>query len=466
MQNLFDEVGSLDQRCYKQFHLSEDILMEHAAEGMASFIRNKFPQHSSIIIICGSGNNGADGIALSRLLHKDFNVALLQAKKATSPMAHLQTKRSQALDIRYIDRIEKCDIIVDALVGTGFKGEFDTELSLLMQTLNATDAFKIACDIPSGINSNGNCAKDTFIADITLTMGALKKSLFLDEAKDFVGEIKVIDLGLSRLVYERDSSWELLEFSDMQLPYRTQENSHKGSFGHLSIACGEKSGAAIMSGLAALNFGAGLLTLVGYENEQTLHLPHSLMYTHSLPSTTTALACGMGLGAEFSDAELSKFLDNQLPLIVDADIFHMECIQEILKRDKLVLTPHPKEFCALLKQLNIAAISVEELQKQRFKYVELFCNSYPNAVLLLKGANVIIAQDEKFFINPHGSAKLAKGGSGDVLSGLIGALLAQGYAPLDASLSASLAHTKLAQNYTGADFSLTPDDLIQGIGNL
>ncbi len=466
MQNLFDEVGSLDQRCYTQFHLNEDILMEHAAEGIASFIRNKFPQHSKIIIVCGSGNNGADGIALSRLLHKDFNVSLLQAKKTKSPMALLQTKRNQALGVRHINTIEACDIIVDALVGTGFNGEFDTEFSSLIQTLNATDAFKIACDIPSGINSNGNCAKDTFIADTTLTMGALKKSLFLDEAKDFVGDIEVIGLGLSRLVYERDSSWKLLDFADMQLPYRAQKNSHKGSFGHLSIACGEKSGAAIMSGLAALNFGVGLVSLVGYENEKTLHLPHTLMYTHTLPPTTTAIACGMGLGREFSDKELSKFLDNTLALIVDADIFHMECIQEILKRDQLILTPHPKEFCALLKQLNLAKINVQELQKQRFKYVELFCKSYPNAVLLLKGANVIIGQDQKFFINPHGSAKLAKGGSGDVLSGLIGALLAQGYTPLDASISASLAHTKLAQNYTGADFSLTPDDLIQGIGNL
>ncbi len=466
MQNLFDEVGSLDKRCYKQFHLSEDILMEHAAEGMASFIRHKFSQNSKIIIVCGSGNNGADGIALSRLLHKDFNVSLLQAKKIKSPMALLQTKRSQTLEIPYINTIEKCDLIVDALVGTGFNGELNTELSSLMQTLNATDAFKIACDIPSGINSNGNCAKDTFVADTTLTMGALKKSLFLDEAKDFVGAIEVIDLGLSRFIYERDSSWKLLDFADMQLPFRAQKNSHKGCFGHLGIACGEKSGAAIMSGLAALNFGAGLLTLVGYENEQTLHLPYSLMYAHSLPSTSTALACGMGLGTEFSDAELSKFLNNQLPLIVDADIFHMQCIQEILKRDKLVLTPHPKEFCALLKRLNLADISVEELQKGRFRYVELFCQNYPNAVLLLKGANVIIGQAEKFFINPHGSAKLAKGGSGDVLSGLIGALLAQGYSPLNATISASLAHTKLAQNYTGADFSLTPDDLIQGIGDL
>ena len=250
------------------------------------------------------------------------------------------------------------------------------------------------------------------------------------------------------------------------MPARERKNSHKGSFGHLAIASGEKIGASIISGLSAFKFGAGLVTLVGYENEQTLNIPYTLMYSHKLPSNTTALACGMGLGMEFSDSELSEFLDNTLPLVIDADIFHMNFIKEILKRENLVLTPHPKEFVSLLKQLNLADISVEELQKNRFHYVEIFCEKFPHCVLLLKGANVIIGEGSEFFINSHGSAKLAKGGSGDVLSGLIGSLLAQGYKPLEATQTASLVHTKLALNYTGSDFSLTPDDLIGQIGNL
>ncbi|MDQ7043381.1 MAG: ADP/ATP-dependent (S)-NAD(P)H-hydrate dehydratase, partial [Sulfurimonas sp.] len=160
------------------------------------------------------------------------------------------------------------------------------------------------------------------------------------------------------------------------------------------------------------------------------------------------------------------FFDNSLPLILDADILAMPTILKLLKRDKLVLTPHPKEFLTLLKLTNLADISIDTLQAERFKYVELFVQKYKNVTLLLKGANVIIAQGEKTFVNPHGSAKLAKGGSGDVLSGLIGALLAQGYSPLNAAIGASLAHTTLAKNYTGTDFSLTPDDLINGIGKL
>ena len=453
MQKIFDEVASLDERCYEEFALSEDLLMEHAADGMADYIRENFKRDIKVIIVCGSGNNGADGIALARLLHCDYEVCIYHVKEPKSEMAQLQKKRCDAIGVKIINSLERCDALVDAIVGTGFSGEFSDELKSLISEMNENSAFKIACDIPSS----------GFYADVTLTMGALKKSMFLDATKEFVGEIRVLDLGVSREVYETSSSWYLLDFEDIVLPNRVKKNTHKGSFGHLVLACGQKSGASIMSAKAALRFGAGLVTLMGYENTQ---IPHTIMYSHTMPYNATALALGMGLGDEFSDIELNEFLDNFLPLIADADVFHMEIIKEILKRDKIVLTPHAKEFIALLKQVNLADISVSELQNERFFYVELFCKKYPHATLILKGANVIIAKDDEFFINPHGTSALAKGGSGDVLSGLIGALLAQGYTPLEAAKSASLTHTALAQGYKGADFSLTSDDLIDAIGKL
>ena len=456
MQKLFDEVATLDARCYEEFFLSEDILMEHAAEGMASFIKERFQKGAKIIVVVGSGNNGADGIALARLLHGDFNVALLHAKEPKSPMVLLQKKRADALGVPVLTQLEACDAVVEAIVGTGFSGRFDNKIASFIEQMNNLQAYKIACDVPS----NG------FYADTTLTMGALKKALFLDKNKDAVGSIKVLDLGLSRTLYEKDSKWYLLDETDLQLPHRTQKSSHKGTYGHLAVLSGEKLGASVMAASAALRFGSGLVTLVGYEKEQLLNIPAELMYVHALPKTTSAIAMGMGLGSEFSQKELLAFLDNSLPLIIDADLFSMDVVLEILKRDNLVLTPHPKEFVSLLQLTGIADISVTELQEERFKYVELFCQKYPHATLLLKGANVIIGQGEAFYINPHGSAKLAKGGSGDVLSGLIGALLAQGYTPLHAAIHASLAHTQLAKNHTGADFSLTPNDLIEGIGKL
>ncbi|MEA2090860.1 MAG: NAD(P)H-hydrate dehydratase [Campylobacterota bacterium] len=453
MQKLFDEVATLDARCYEEFGLSEDILMEHAAEGMAAYIRASFTKNSKVIIVCGSGNNGADGIALGRLLYADYDVSIYYAKKPKSTMALLQEKRAKAVDVKECLQIEESDVLVESIVGTGFKGEFSSELKELIKKLNKSGAFKIACDMPS-------CS---FIADVTLTMGALKKSMFLDEAKDAVGEIRVLDLGVSRDVYETATNWNLLDLEDLQLPIRSKKDSHKGSFGHLAISCGEKSGASIMSAQSALKFGSGLVTLVGYED---ILVPYTIMYSHELPKNTTALALGMGLGNEFSDRELDKFLDNSLPLVADADIFHMPILLEVLKRKNAVLTPHAKEFVALLKQTGLADISVDELQKNRFKYVEIFVDAYPDVTLILKGANVIIAQNNQFFINPHGTSSLAKGGSGDVLSGLVGALLAQGYQPINAAKNASLAHTKLALNYKGADFSLTPDNLIAEICNL
>lgn len=454
MQKIFEEVASLDARCYEEFFLSEDLLMEHAASGMAEYIRAHCDKGAKVIIVCGSGNNGADGIALARLLHGIYDVALFCLKKPASKMALLQHKRAKSVGVKEIEKLEPCDVLVDAIVGTGFNGVFSPEIQKTLEEMNGAKALKIACDVPSGY---------LFCADVTLTMGALKKRMFLDSAKEFVGKVEVLELGVSRDIYEKSTAWHLLDLQDLKLPHRTKKDSHKGSYGHLALALGEKSGASIMSALSALRFGAGLVTLVGYE---ALQLPHQLMYSHEVPANTTALALGMGLGAEFSQMELERFLDNSLPLIADADIFSMPKIVDILKRESVVLTPHAKEFVSLLRICGVADISVEELQKNRFKYAEDFCKTYPNVTLLLKGANVIIAQDEKFYINPHGTPALAKGGSGDVLCGLIGALLAQGHNPLEAAINGSLTHAKLALRYKGADFSLTPDDLIDEISKL
>lgn len=454
MQKLFSEVASLDKRCYEEFFLSEEILMEHAAVGMADFIRDKFQKNIKIIIVCGSGNNGADGLALARLLHLNFDVSVYYAKKPTSKMAVLQDKRAKSIGVKECKELQECDVLVDAIVGTGFVGEFSSDIETLIKEMNRVKAYKIACDVPSG---------NMFAADTTLTMGALKKNMFLDSAKDFLGEIRVVDLGVARDIYEKPTNWNLLDLDDLKLPYRNKKDSHKGSFGHLALACGSKSGASIMSALSALRFGSGLVTLVGFED---IEIPHTIMYSHAVPKNATALALGMGLGDEFSKIELEKFLDNGLPVVADADVFHMLIVSEILKREQVIITPHVKEFISLLRLVDLAEITAEELQKNRFKYAEMFCEKFPHVTLILKGANVIIAKGKEFYINPHGTSALAKGGSGDVLSGLVGSLLAQGYDCISAAINGSLAHTQLALNYKGADFSLTPDDLIDGIGKL
>ncbi len=463
MQNLYKEVASLDRRCYEEFNLSEDILMEHAADGMADYIRSNYDNDKKILIVCGGGNNGADGIALARLLHVDYDVSIMLPFGAKSEMAKLQFLRLKSLHVRVVKSLCKCDILVDALFGSGFSRDFDEKTTKLLESMNSLNAIKIACDIPSGLHLEGTLQESSFIADVTLSMGALKLGMFSDMAKDVVGKIYVLDLGVSRKIYEIDSTYKLLDLEDLKLPHRQTQNSHKGTYGHLSVICGEKEGAAVISGLSALRFGVGLVTLVSNEN---VKIPYELMQSHLLPSNTTAICLGMGLGQEFAEYELESILDNTLPLIIDADIFSHPMLLKLLKREDIILTPHPKEFVSLYRACGLGDISVEELQKQRFKYVQIFSKAYPHIVVLLKGSNVIIAKNEKLFINPHGSNILSKGGSGDVLSGIIGALLSQGNTPLDAAINGSLAHTKSAKNLTCNTYAMTPDDLIEGLKTL
>jgi len=181
-------------------------------------------------------------------------------------MALLQQKRSKNINIPTCQEISECDVLIDAIVGTGFNGEFNDKLSAIIENMNKTKAYKIACDVPSGYR---------FYADTTLTMGALKKEMFLDKHKDFTGNIIVADLGVSREIYETKTTSYLLDLEDLELPFRNRQNTHKGTFGHLFVACGEKSGAGILSAKSALRFGSGLVSLVGFKD---INIHHSLMF--------------------------------------------------------------------------------------------------------------------------------------------------------------------------------------------
>ena len=461
MQKIFDEVNSLDKRCYEKFALSEDILMEHAASSMYDFIESKFEENKSILIVCGSGNNGADGIALARLLHKKYDVNLYLAKEPKSTMAKIQLQRVKSLDIKIVKEIFEADIIVDCLFGSGLNKQLNIDDTSLLESLNSFNSYKIACDIPSGIDTLGQVKTIAFEAETTITMGALKTSLFSDIAKDYVGEIIVANLGVQREVYEIETNKYLLDESDMKLPFRNKKNAHKGTYGHLNVYVGDKKGAGIISSKAAFGFGVGLVSAISHEN---LDLPYHIMQTQNISENCTAIAIGMGLG-KYETNEIREILNSKIPKIIDADLFYDKIVLECFNQE-VVLTPHPKEFVSLLKLCDIANITIDELQNNRFLYVEKFCQKYPNVVLLLKGTNVIISQKDKLYVNSFGSAVLSKGGSGDVLSGLIGSLLAQGYKPLDSAITASLSHAIAGRNYSKNNYSLIPSDLVEEVKKL
>lgn len=461
MKKVFYALEDLDKRCYEEFYLSEDLLMEHAAQELSKQIRKRLKKGKKILYICGSGNNGADGIASARILHKDYEVALFMPLSQKSQMAKLQLKRAKALGIKLLTHLEEADCYVDCLFGSGFKKQMSEEISFLIHTLNQKIGIKIACDIPSGIDADGYIQNEAFNADVTVSMGALKEALYSDIAKEYVGTIKVANLGVSRQVYETNSDVFVLEKEDLKLPVRAKKNTHKGEFGHTCILSGEKSGASILSATAAFNLGSGLVSIIAKEIE---NIPPFLIKSHHLPHNVSVVVAGMGLGEIENELLYEYLLSHPKPLVIDADLFYQEVILEILEKKKnIVLTPHPKEFCALLKLTNLAQISVNELQNHRMRYVKMFAKKYPHITLLLKGANTLITHKEKVYINPLGDTRLSKGGSGDVLAGFIGSLIAQGYTNLEASIHASLAHVLSVKKMKIASYALNPLDICEGI---
>jgi hydroxyethylthiazole kinase-like uncharacterized protein yjeF len=459
MKAVFKEVYSLDKRCYS-LGMSEDVLMENAALKMYNEIKNR--KINSVCIIAGPGNNGGDGIALARMLLGEVDVDLFLPLGVKSQMAKLQLQRYQNFGGKYFEfeidksKIREYDCYVDAIFGSGLKRDLDSKINSIIKNINKKDGFKLACDIPTGLDDNGNKKGVVFKADVTITMGAAKLSLYADNAKDYVGDIKVANLGVSFKNYINKSDFFILEKKDMILPIRDKKTSHKGSYGHLGVLVGEKEGAGIISALAAINFGAGLVTAV---TKEKINIPYEIMHASSI-GNYSAIAFGMGMG-NFYDDELEKICKLNIAKVVDADMFYKKEILFCLENKKLVLTPHPKEFSSLLKICKIGEYDVNSIQNNRFELAMQFSKKYPNIVLLLKGSNTIIAYKNKLYINPYGTQALAKGGSGDVLAGMIGALLAQGYHPLKAAITATLAHSFAGDIHP--NFSLTPLKLIYNL---
>ncbi|TPH99737.1 NAD(P)H-hydrate dehydratase [Helicobacter pylori] len=464
MLSVYEKVNALDKRALEEFNLSEDILMENAAMALEKAVLQNASLGTKVIILCGSGDNGGDGYALARRLVGRFKTLVFEMKLAKSPMCQLQKERAKKVGVVIKAWEEKnedleCDVLIDCVIGSDFKGALEPFLNF--ESLSQKARFKIACDIPSGIDSKGRVDKGAFKADLTISMGAIKSCLLSDRAKDYIGELKVGHLGVFNPIYEIPTDTFLLEKSDLKLPLRDKKNAHKGDYGHAHILLGKHSGAGLLSALSALSFGSGVVSVQALECEITSNnKPLELVFCENFPNFLSAFALGMGL--ENIPKDFNKWLE-LAPCVLDAGVFyHKEVLQALEK--EVILTPHPKEFLSLLKLVGIN-ISMLELLDNKLEIVRDFSQKYPKVVLLLKGANTLIAHQGQVFINTLGSVALAKAGSGDVLAGLIVSLLSQNYTPLDAAINASLAHALASLEFKN-NYALTPLDLIEKIKRL
>ncbi len=516
MQNVFIDVKELERRMHNVFGISEAVMIENASSALESEVRKALHTRSGayersayraeqstvpraayrgaasndVLILCGGGNNGADGYALARRITGNIPVAVHAAFDAKTENCKRERDAALAAGIKivsrpiFLKRLASAAIVVDCLYGTGFHGTLRPDISALIDKINNASCFRVACDIPSGIDKRGAVSTEykhaalAFNADVTVAMGALKAAYFGDAAKDFCGIIKKYGIGVSGCVFEagRAADLYLLEAGDMSLPVRTKKSVHKGNFGHAAIAAGEKAGAAIIAGEAALGFGAGLATIVETETGAAARfkLPPDLMIAKSFPKNTTAILLGSGFGRDRTDAFQSVCARIEAHkgagIVLDADSFYYGDIVNLLdalakRRTRVVLTPHPKEFQSLLKLCSLGDYTIAEIADDRIEIVKKFSARFPHSVLVLKGANTVIASDRGVFVSVEGNQSLAKAGSGDVLAGLICALLAQRYGAEDAAVTGVLAHGIASQRFARS-YNLTPMKLIDAVGGL
>lgn len=471
-----EEMRILEKKTLDELGFSSLILMENAGSRIVEILKTKFGnlQNKKVHILVGSGNNGGDGLVVAR------HLLTIGAK----PKIYLFGKRTNLtnenrINFEYIKKLKvdsvlvdydqisrfrfslgMADIIVDCILGTGFTGELSTKLASAIQVVNGIQSPVVAVDVPTGVDaSTGQVLGEAIRADFTINLGAYKVGCFLYPGKDYAGKNIVVDLGLP-LKSEKGPNRYLLHKDILrQLPKRSSWG-HKGTFGHTLVVSGSRhyAGAASLCGFAALRSGAGVVTLAIPRGIYSRFSPSELIlvpmaeteqgsfsndsYTEfvQLMENKDVLVIGPGLSDEKDTQKLvRKILANwRKPAVIDAQALEAlapDFLQSITKeqREQWILTPHPGEMARMLKS------NAEEINGARIDTAVNYSKKW-GSIIVLKGAPTIITDGENTYINSTGNHGMGTAGTGDVLAGLIGGLLAQGAQPLQASTVGVYAH--------------------------
>jgi len=464
-----DNIAIADQFTIEHEPIPSIELMERAAMACVRRLTKILDSEIKVYVACGQGNNGGDGLAIARLLQErgyDVTALVILAKEEFSPDAlqnYLLLKEkfpSRVIDIKTIEVLKEMQfaqpsVLIDALLGTGVKGEVEGFLGESISVFNFLFKYIISIDVPSGLMPNEHSSENKNIihSTHTITLQLPKLAFLLQENERFVPEFEIVDIGLKKegidklLTQEHYITKELIA----QLLKKRKKHDHKGTFGHALLLAGssDKPGAALISAEACLRSGAGLLTVHSVQNvlnALSVRSPEAMQTADegvkcisSLEKTDhfNAIAFGPGTGtSEETQTVLKKLLQYYKgKLVIDADGLN------ILSENKTwlsflppdtILTPHPKEFERLAGK--------SENDFERLQLLRQFSQKN-NVIVILKGGHSAIAMpDGNIYFNSSGNAGLAKGGSGDALTGMILGLLTRGYTPPQASLIATFVH--------------------------
>jgi ADP-dependent NAD(P)H-hydrate dehydratase / NAD(P)H-hydrate epimerase len=465
------QIKNIDRRAIREFGIPGPVLMENAASAIMAEMEKYFDGLMGVRvgIFCGKGNNGGDGLALARRLSirgVPVRVALLasftavsgEAKINLSILRKMNVEITQNASARLVaDVAEWSDIIVDALLGVGLSSPLKGLYAQAVDTINASGRPVVAIDVPTGIDSDtGDVMGTAIMADLTVTMAVLKRGLVLFPGARHSGTVRVADIGIPSEVIEKETiNVRLLnKGSLLGILGRRAQDAHKGDFGHLLIVAGSpgKAGAAAISAKSALRTGAGLVS-VATPNSLVPIIQQQVFESMCIPSAESidgtiglgaetellkvaakmsACALGPGLSTHYETATMVRNFLQQItiPVVIDADGLNaLNGYLAVIKKAKcpVIMTPHPGEMARLLN------ITISDVQKDRIGIATLFAAKY-NVTLVLKGAGTVVANPNGLvYINTTGNPGMATGGTGDALTGMIGSLLAQGYASLQAA---------------------------------
>ena len=491
-----EEMRRMDAYTIETLGVPSSTLMELAGKGVAEALEEALGgvEGKAVVVVSGKGNNGGDGLVAARWLHfkgARVKVFLLaeKAKLKGDPKTYLAPLEKLGVPVVEVlepseeaeREVAEADAVVDAVFGTGFSGEPRGVYAWAISKINETQGLIVAVDIPSGVEGEtGKVHGEAVAADLTVTMAHPKLGHYLYPGRLFTGELRVVDIGIPPSL-DATATRFLLEAEDVGswLPRRWGPEN-KRHFGRLAVVAGswQYSGAALLAAAGALRSGVGLLYLVVPESLKPHlvgRLPEAILveaperegsFSPGLSEVVKglepdAVVLGPGLGRKpwTREAVLEALRELQVPVVLDADGLWAVSgeLDEVLgeRQESLVLTPHPGEMRFLVGG------EPAEIDAERVKVAEGFAR--PGAVLVLKGAPTVIAEPGLTYLNPTGNPGMAVGGSGDVLAGVIGSLLAQGVPPLQAAAAGAFLHGLAGDKAAEAKTQpgLTPWDLVE-----
>lgn len=465
-----DDMALTDQAMMNELHISESVLIERAAIAARDVIishQSKF-NTDRILIVCGLGNNGADGLALARLLFElSFNVRIFIAGdiNKTSVGFKNQLRTLQLLNIPILKNLEEAaafspGLIIDSIFGISLNrditGDFEKAVKMINELHDLGLCKVIALDMPSGINSKtGAVMGIAVMADMTITFGYRKVGAYLYPGAQFAGEIIYCKSGFFDAALKINNKINIFSDDEICFPKRNQY-SNKGTFGKLLLIAGSSQicGALILSALAAMRSGLGMLKVVtARENCDRLLavLPEAMIlsYDDEIPEEELSkalkwcdcAAIGPGITTEKTAAMLVDYVfkHSEVPIVADADALNIIAKKPeylTMSERPLVITPHLGEMSRLSK------ISINEISSHLIETALDFANAY-NIIVVLKDARTVIASPNgEAILNINGNSGMASAGSGDVLTGIIGAIIAGGMDPFRAAALACAIHAK------------------------